>query len=141
MSENKIFEVRVFPHDNFPADSRLWPEVEEIEPSKELLESSVGSLKIPKDPKKAEKFYETQLEKAKKRLAEDVKRYEDLRSRGSEALSGFDRGDTDESAAGALRMALTLKKNHLYWSRGRVPLLQAMLDDLVGKERQLSLFG
>lgn len=51
-------------------------------------------------------------------LATDAARYEDIRSRGAEALSRY---DVDISASGdadaALRMALSLKFNHVMYNR------------------------
>jgi hypothetical protein len=51
-------------------------------------------------------------------LAADAARYEDIRSRGAEALSRYDveisaSGDAD----GAVRMALSLKFNHVMYNR------------------------
>jgi len=60
---------------------------------------------------------EAALDVAQKALEEDIKRYEELRSQGIDALSDIDMGMTNSDSLSALKTALSLKTAHISYRR------------------------
>lgn len=83
---------------------------------------------LPVHSKKREKKLRELLHDASAQLEDDIRRYEDIASRGAEALSKYDReiahGGNDELARAS---ALALKFNHIAWGRGRIATIEQVL--------------
>ena len=99
-------------------------EPDAIEPAKcDGMES-----KLPKNPAKAREELERRLAEATGSLADAIARYQDIRARGAEALSHYDRtissGGRDDMAVAT---ALSLTASHVSWFKGRILDLQSLI--------------
>jgi hypothetical protein len=85
-------------------------------------------VKWPKNPAKRRTLMQQMLERQRRQLADDERRYRDLIDRGVEALSQYDReiahGGNDDLAWAS---AVALKFNHVAGARGRISTLEKAL--------------
>ena len=99
-------------------------EPDAIEPARcEGMES-----KLPKNPARAREELDRRLGEARQSLADAIARYQDIRARGAEALSHYDRtissGGRDDMAVAT---ALSLTASHVSWFKGRIVELQSLI--------------
>jgi len=120
--------------------------VEDIEPSEDSIElrrqSVLSDLGNRKGAKRAEKLRDM-LESAQKGLDGDMSRYRSLVDHGWKAMSPREQNRGDEGRCSDLDSAISLKHNHIIYSKGIVAAIRQLIADdgwdaieAAGKPRQ-----
>jgi len=127
------------------AELGRWPRAGEIPPRDRIGPELLMDVRLPLGLDARQAVVRAALASWQDRLCRDLERYEDIRTRGLDAVSDHDlaiaySGDPLAAVRGSLR----LKANHISYDRAAVLWLlaeQARIEDALMAERpQLSLF-
>lgn len=107
---------------DFPAETLVSPLDEVIEAK--TREWYLKDFAIPKNPGKAEEHVASLTAASERDLTADIERYNDLRTRGVDALSDYDIGVAySGDALMALKQSLRAKQSHILFQRRKLALL------------------